>query len=116
MRNMFARILAASVYANEAGNRRCIQAHQSTYSRERAIIANTAALICAQNLRQRVPLISSQRPYGVLTARIITPSQWGHLRTAPIGAAYNRREPTGRVELQASHCICAKVMSEANIS
>src|SRR6516165_12124072 len=89
---------------------------QSTYSRERAIIANTAALICAQNLRQRVPLISSQRPCGVLTTRIITPSQWGHLRTAPIEIAYKRKEPTGRAEAQASHCICAIVMSEAKIS
>ena len=72
--------------------------------------------LCTQNFRQRVPLISSHRPCGVLTARITTLSQWLHLRTAPIDAAYKRKAPTGRAEPHASHCICAIVMSPAKIS
>jgi hypothetical protein len=39
------------------------------------------------NLNQRAPVISSQRPCGVRTARSKIPSQTAHLRTAAIGAA-----------------------------
>jgi hypothetical protein len=39
-----------------------------------------------------------------------TPSQWLHLRTAPIGAAYGCKEPTPSAEPHASHRACAIVI------
>jgi len=37
------------------------------------------------------------------------PSQWIHLRTAAIGVAYGRKEPTPSMEPHASHCVRAIV-------
>jgi hypothetical protein len=40
------------------------------------------------------------------------PSQWEHLRTAPIGAAYGCKEPTPSIEPHASHCVCVITSEE----
>jgi len=75
-----------------------------------------AAIWKNHNLRQRVPVISSQRPCGVWTTLIRMPSHCVHLKTAPMGAAYRRKDPTIPAESHAAHWICADVISRAKIS